>query len=57
MKKASKLFQGLVTKSKQIFSTKKDEAIVDNGFNSGEDNDLIEIGKHKGAVVGAKSAF
>lgn len=30
---------------------------AENGFDSGEDDDLIEIGKHKGAAMGAKSAM
>ena len=53
MKKASSYFQGLVTKSKKIFK-KSDEnqgeadGSNDNGFSSGEDDDLIVIGKHKG---------
>lgn len=29
----------------------------DNGFDSGEDDDLIEIGRHKGTARGAKSVF
>ena len=33
------------------------EDIEDDGFDSGEDDDLIEIGKHKGAAEGAKSVF
>ena len=71
MKKASKLFSGFVSKSKQIYNNvKKDlndqmttkpkrsgEDIEDDGFDSGEDDDLIEIGKHKGAAEGAKSVF
>ena len=52
MKKASSYFQGLVTKSKKIFKKNEDEAGEDNhdndGFSSGEDDDLIVIGKHKG---------
>ena len=74
MKKASKLFSGLVKKSKQIYNdvkkevneqmaakqgtTKRNEDDLDeDGFDSGEDDDLIEIGKHKGAAEGAKSVF
>ena len=52
MKKASSYFQGLVTKSKKIFKKNDGEGDdVDNdngGFSSGEDDDLIVIGKHKG---------
>ena len=64
MKKASKLFNGLMSKGKSMFNTKKDAAAGENqtnadnnndGFDSGEDDDLIEIGKHKGANPGAKS--
>ena len=29
----------------------------EGGFDSGEDDDLIEIGRHKGATLGAKSVF
>ena len=43
-----------------MFNQKKDNNGAnnqdgDNGFDSGEDDDLIEIGKHKG--TGAKSVF
>ena len=31
--------------------------IDEDGFDSGEDDDLIEIGRHKGATEGAKSVF
>ena len=51
MKKASSYFQGLVTKSKKMFKNKSevDENGNNNGeFSSGEDDDLIVIGKHKG---------
>ena len=62
MKKASKWFSDLANKSKNIFNDKKSKDqnqaasnADDGGFDSGEDDDLIEIGKHKGA--GAKSVF
>lgn len=53
MKKASSYFQGLVTKSKKMFKKNSGEDGMngqnDNGgFSSGEDDDLIVIGKHKG---------
>ena len=52
MKKASSYFQGLVTKSKKMFKKTSGENGVngqnDGGFSSGEDDDLIVIGKHKG---------
>ena len=66
MKKASKLFQGFVNKGKSMFNTKKDHTAApaqskiekdENGFSSGEDDDLIEIGKDKGASLGAKSVL
>ena len=68
MKKASKFLSGFVSKSKQMMtfnSSKKDQAAkdsaaadnADDGFDSGEDDDLIEIGKHKGATQGAKAVF
>lgn len=56
MKKASTFFKGFVSKGKSMFNTKKEggqaaaATTVDNGFDSGEDDDLIEIGKHKGAA-------
>lgn len=62
MKKAGRFFTDMVSKSKQMF--KKDHGSPpgkracrdeQSGFDSGEDDDLIEIGKHKGA--GAKSLF
>ena len=60
MKKAGKFFSDMVSKSKQMFNQPKDKSPADNkndddDFDSGEDDDLIEIGKHKGA--GAKSLF
>ena len=59
MKKAGKFFSDMVSKSKQIFNQPKKDSPADKNadhdFDSGEDDDLIEIGKHKGA--GAKSLF
>ena len=61
MKKAGKFFSDMVSKSKKMFNKDQiggspaDKNPDDNGFDSGEDDDLIEIGKHKGA--GAKSLF
>ena len=69
MKKAGKLFSGFMSKGKAMFNPpKKDSgaaaasgsAPVSNnmdfdGFDSGEDDDLIEIGKDKGTTFGAKS--
>ena len=54
MKKASSYFQGLVTKSKKMFKKTAGDQNEENGendnggFSSGEDDDLIVIGKHKG---------
>ena len=65
MKKAGKFFSDMVSKSKQMFnqpknmlspSSKGKNAAENSGFDSGEDDDLIEIGKHKGAA-GTKSLF
>ena len=62
MKKAGKFFSDMVSKGKQMLEKNKKDQMSpsdkngeDNGFDSGEDDDLIEIGKHKGA--GAKSLF
>jgi len=63
MKKASKMLSGFVSKGKSMFNNKQQKessqaaAEIDNGFSSGEDDDLIEIGKHKGTARGAKSVF
>ena len=35
----------------------EEQKIDQGGFDSGEDDDLIEIGKHKGTTLGAKSVF
>lgn len=43
--------------SKQGGSRRNGEDMDEDGFDSGEDDDLIEIGKHKGAGEGAKSVF
>ena len=60
------MFQGFVNKGKSMFNTKKERSnsatsgagsVDEDGFESGEDDDLIEIGKHKGAAVGANSVF
>ena len=52
MKKAGKFFSDMVSKSKQMFNQQKKDQLgaseqnSDGGFDSGEDDDLIEIGKH-----------
>ena len=57
------MLSGFVSKGKSMFNNKQQkessQAAVDNdnGFDSGEDDDLIEIGKHKGTTRGAKSVF
>ena len=52
MKKASSYLHGLVSKAKKIVKKADDEGGEGNpdndGFSSGEDDDLIVIGKHKG---------
>ena len=67
MKKAGKFFSDMVSKSKQMMFNSNSSPGGDEGgyggdknrdgpdFDSGEDDDLIVIGKHKGA--GAKSLF
>ena len=61
MKKAGRFFSDMVSKGKKMLNQEKKDQLSqldknnDNGFDSGEDDDLIEIGKHKGA--GAKSLF
>ena len=60
MKKASKLFSGFMSKGKAMFNQKKEASQPTqkdefDGFDSGEDDDLIEIGKDKGTTLGAKS--
>ena len=61
MKKAGSFFSAMVSKGKKMMNQEKKNQLSpsdknnDNGFDSGEDDDLIEIGKHKGA--GAKSLF
>jgi len=64
MKKASKLFTGFVSKGKKMLNGHKKsrqsvkEAVEGEGaFESGEDDDLIEIGRHEGVAEGEKSTM
>ena len=43
--------------AKQGTTKRNEDDLDEDGFDSGEDDDLIEIGKHKGAAEGAKSVF